>query len=145
MLLIAPTAGVFLGAFLLACLAELLLTAWYAWHATGNAGMARFSSAMVRRLRRFLLTSSLAVAVGALLQSADKLVVSALLPLDVVGRYMFVSQICLIVLKLIAPNVTAIFPRLSASIRRGDMGEACLLYTSPSPRDGLLSRMPSSA
>ena len=26
-----------------------------------------------------------------------------------------------------------------------DNGEACLLYTSPSPRDGLLSRMPSSA
>ena len=24
-------------------------------------------------------------------------------------------------------------------------GSACLLYTSPSPRDGLLSRMPSSA
>ena len=24
-------------------------------------------------------------------------------------------------------------------------GNACLLYTSPSPRDGLLSRMPSSA
>ena len=28
---------------------------------------------------------------------------------------------------------------------RGKMAEACLLYTSPSPRDGLLSRMPSSA
>ena len=27
----------------------------------------------------------------------------------------------------------------------GDNGFACLLYTSPSPRDGLLSRMPSSA
>ena len=27
----------------------------------------------------------------------------------------------------------------------GDMATACLLYTSPSPRDGLLSRMPSSA
>ena len=26
-----------------------------------------------------------------------------------------------------------------------DVAEACLLYTSPSPRDGLLSRMPSSA
>ena len=26
-----------------------------------------------------------------------------------------------------------------------DMGKDCLLYTSPSPRDGLLSRMPSSA
>ena len=28
---------------------------------------------------------------------------------------------------------------------RGGDGGACLLYTSPSPRDGLLSRMPSSA
>ena len=27
----------------------------------------------------------------------------------------------------------------------GDGEEGCLLYTSPSPRDGLLSRMPSSA
>ena len=26
-----------------------------------------------------------------------------------------------------------------------DMSDPCLLYTSPSPRDGLLSRMPSSA
>ena len=26
-----------------------------------------------------------------------------------------------------------------------DISSACLLYTSPSPRDGLLSRMPSSA
>ena len=26
-----------------------------------------------------------------------------------------------------------------------DLAPACLLYTSPSPRDGLLSRMPSSA
>ena len=26
-----------------------------------------------------------------------------------------------------------------------DLREGCLLYTSPSPRDGLLSRMPSSA
>ena len=28
---------------------------------------------------------------------------------------------------------------------RGDKRQSCLLYTSPSPRDGLLSRMPSSA
>ena len=27
----------------------------------------------------------------------------------------------------------------------GDDAKVCLLYTSPSPRDGLLSRMPSSA
>ena len=32
---------------------------------------------------------------------------------------------------------------LALDIKLGD--EVCLLYTSPSPRDGLLSRMPSSA
>ena len=30
-------------------------------------------------------------------------------------------------------------------LKRGNDLKACLLYTSPSPRDGLLSRMPSSA
>ena len=41
------------------------------------------------------------------------------------------------------------FRRLNRDYRRALFGstvfEACLLYTSPSPRDGLLSRMPSSA
>ena len=39
------------------------------------------------------------------------------------------------------------FPTLDLSLTPLEpaVGEACLLYTSPSPRDGLLSRMPSSA
>ena len=37
--------------------------------------------------------------------------------------------------------------RIVSGIAQGARGQAilCLLYTSPSPRDGLLSRMPSSA
>ena len=34
---------------------------------------------------------------------------------------------------------------LSISATQQGYGNTCLLYTSPSPRDGLLSRMPSSA
>ena len=34
---------------------------------------------------------------------------------------------------------------LTKMLKHMDKLEACLLYTSPSPRDGLLSRMPSSA
>ena len=34
---------------------------------------------------------------------------------------------------------------LNAEIKRAENYISCLLYTSPSPRDGLLSRMPSSA
>ena len=36
-------------------------------------------------------------------------------------------------------------PDIYNAIRPGALLENCLLYTSPSPRDGLLSRMPSSA
>ena len=36
-------------------------------------------------------------------------------------------------------------PMLIAEELEVDMDKICLLYTSPSPRDGLLSRMPSSA
>ena len=36
-------------------------------------------------------------------------------------------------------------PRAAASYIRNAYAITCLLYTSPSPRDGLLSRMPSSA
>ena len=35
--------------------------------------------------------------------------------------------------------------RVTVAIRSNSLSTACLLYTSPSPRDGLLSRMPSSA
>ena len=37
------------------------------------------------------------------------------------------------------PNITHAMNRLESQLN------CCLLYTSPSPRDGLLSRMPSSA
>ena len=35
--------------------------------------------------------------------------------------------------------------RQQLTLRQADLFSHCLLYTSPSPRDGLLSRMPSSA
>ena len=39
-------------------------------------------------------------------------------------------------------EVSKVMPEINSLTYRG---YACLLYTSPSPRDGLLSRMPSSA
>ena len=41
----------------------------------------------------------------------------------------------------VAPNNSPVLERRTASF----WCTSCLLYTSPSPRDGLLSRMPSSA
>ena len=51
-------------------------------------------------------------------------------------------------------EMTNVYTNMNANVHRGtyvlssettSMYEDCLLYTSPSPRDGLLSRMPSSA
>ena len=46
--------------------------------------------------------------------------------------------------KMIATGFIAQGAKVYISSRKADVCD-CLLYTSPSPRDGLLSRMPSSA
>ena len=43
------------------------------------------------------------------------------------------------------PTMDTQEPTNKEPVVENDMDSTCLLYTSPSPRDGLLSRMPSSA
>ena len=45
---------------------------------------------------------------------------------------------------LVIDALESMLPELEASIKKG-INFLCLLYTSPSPRDATLSRMPSSA
>ena len=48
-------------------------------------------------------------------------------------------------MKSVALEREKIRQRERERLARGEKEKVCLLYTSPSPRDGLLSRMPSSA
>ena len=72
-------------------------------------------------------------------------------PCAVVPVYNHESAITTVVDALIASNLPCILvddassPRCARVLDRLAQREICLLYTSPSPRDGLLSRMPSSA
>ena len=43
------------------------------------------------------------------------------------------------------PEAAAAPLKIKVGVMSGPEHQVCLLYTSPSPRDGLLSRMPSSA
>ena len=65
------------------------------------------------------------------------LIVVGIFPPDIGGPATFVP---LIAKKLVENNYQTEVICLSDSLNH-----SCLLYTSPSPRDGLLSRMPSSA
>ena len=47
--------------------------------------------------------------------------------------------------KLLGLSINARGNILCITGKNADQAKSCLLYTSPSPRDGLLSRMPSSA
>ena len=46
---------------------------------------------------------------------------------------------------ILGSNPAADMPAANAQVAEYIIPKTCLLYTSPSPRDGLLSRMPSSA
>ena len=64
-------------------------------------------------------------------------------------------KLATLLLKMINKGILPIIPRQGSVGASGDLAPLshigcaligdCLLYTSPSPRDGLLSRMPSSA
>ena len=54
---------------------------------------------------------------------------------------LFITLVCASLYLLSTPNI---YTRTAAVLIKDD-SKNCLLYTSPSPRDGLLSRMPSSA
>ena len=47
--------------------------------------------------------------------------------------------------KLLQAKIEAALYAAGRPLSKFELAKACLLYTSPSPRDGLLSRMPSSA
>ena len=58
--------------------------------------------------------------------------------------YFFVAAICELADDVVSQSLTGGRIEVKANVV-GNNTAACLLYTSPSPRDGLLSRMPSSA
>ena len=61
------------------------------------------------------------------------------------GRRVFVSQLVLLETEWVLRSRFSLPKSQIIEAISGLLDATCLLYTSPSPRDGLLSRMPSSA
>ena len=102
-----------------------------------------------RKVSNYLVASMLSIGgVGFLLASFSSYFGKDLLPLGNPSTLIFVPQGLVMGLYGVAAFLLALYfwRLISIDYGSGFVGSStCLLYTSPSPRDGLLSRMPSSA
>ena len=88
---------------------------------------------MINGTRNFIKVSSLKLAVGIFKQDEDYLLVCG--PPEPIKK----KCLCYAVIEPGGSTMSDVAKKIRAEF------DNCLLYTSPSPRDGLLSRMPSSA
>lgn len=93
------------------------LLAWRVMPSTGRPG--RFSIARLKGLAPFVAGVGGNAFLGAILTQADKLILSAVLPLDQFGYYALASMIATAVMAMAEPVSTAVFPRFSQMLGSG--------------------------
>jgi O-antigen/teichoic acid export membrane protein len=99
------------------------------WH-TLPAGSrpAAFSAAQLRALRAFASGLALISVTSFLLTQSDRLLLATLLPLDELGYYTLAATLAAAMGSIAAPFVSALFPRFSGLVARGDEPQLLRLY-----------------
>jgi len=115
---VAPTAEAFFWGQILASLCETgAFACAVARVVPGVLAPQRLEGGLIWQTLRFAGVNMAAAATGTVVQIADSLVVSAMLPLAVFGKYSLVSTMCSAMVRLTAPLITAAFPRMAAYVR----------------------------
>jgi len=126
---VAPTAEAFFWSQILASLCETGAFALAVGRVVPGAfrphGLER---GLIWKTLRFASANMAAAATGTLVQIADSLVISALLPLSMFGTYSLVSTMCSAMVRLTTPLITAAFPRMSAYVRADRGAELRTLF-----------------
>lgn len=114
---VAPTAEAFFWSQIAASLVE---TTSFAIAVGRNVpssfGRQRLEMDLIWRTMRFAVANMASAATGTMVQIADSLVISAVLPLSVFGTYSLVATMCSAMVRLTTPLITAAFPRMSAYV-----------------------------
>jgi len=130
---VAPTAEAFFWGQILASLCEILIFAAVVGRVVPDAFRPqRLEGGLIWQSLRFAGVNMAAAATGTLVQIADSLVISAMLPLAVFGKYSLVSTMCSAMVRLTAPLITAAFPRMAAYVRGERTAELRQLFFSAS-------------
>jgi O-antigen/teichoic acid export membrane protein len=128
--LVSPTPETFFAAQVVAGAAGTGAAAFMLWRCLpasgGEAGGFRF--ALIRRVWRFSAAyAANAVATMGLMQG-DKVILSALLPLEAFGYYMLAQGVATGMYAVIISVDGAVFPQLAGLVARGDMGGLSEVY-----------------
>lgn len=98
----------------------------------GVSGRAAFDVDVLRGRWKFAAGIGFIAILGVMLTQADKVVLSRILTLEMFGYYALASSIATALYRLINPIVSAVFPRFSELMARGDMPALSKLYHSGS-------------
>jgi O-antigen/teichoic acid export membrane protein len=106
------------------------VTAWLAWRSQpkGSGTHARFDRAVLRSFWSFSGELTLISVFAAVLKQEDKVVIARFAPLAALGHYNVAATLSGGLLLFSTPVFTAVFPRLSAMLARGDQPAAASLY-----------------
>ncbi|MXP64671.1 hypothetical protein E0493_15065 [Roseomonas sp. M0104] len=127
--LVAPTAEAFFWGQVIASVCESVTFACVVGRVVpGALRPQRPEGGLIWQSLRFAGVNMAAAATGTLVQIADSLVVSAVLPLAVFGKYSLVSTMCSAMVRLTAPLITASFPRMAAYVRAERVAELRRLF-----------------
>ncbi len=99
------------------------------WRTMPSAGSgSRFAWRIIRETWRYAIGMASMTLLGTCLTQGDKLFVSKLLPLDALGYYTVACSLAQAPLLLSAPIGTAVFPRLTGLVAKGDLRAVRSLY-----------------
>lgn len=109
---------------------ELAAMAWLAWRSqpSGSSARARFDRGVLRSFWSFSGELTLISAFAAVLKQEDKVVIARFAPLAALGHYNVAAMLSGGLLLFSTPVFTAVFPRLSVMLARGDESAAAALY-----------------
>ncbi len=117
----SPTIEAFFACQLVAGAAQTAAGAVALWASLPkSAARARFDGGLLRANFRFAAGVASITVVSIALTQADKVALSRILPLGVFAFYVIASQVSGALLIIAAPVFTAVFPRLSSIVARGD-------------------------
>lgn len=119
--LLSPTIGAFLVWRLITDASQTLCMGWCLWNALPRSeGRPTFKKEIIAGCWRFSAGMGATGVFFVILSEMDKIVLSAMLPLETFGYYAFASVAASALLGLAYPITTAVFPRFSQIVASGD-------------------------